>query len=147
MSTFRVGQLVRVKRDRMGQLINTNNHSYDGDVIYKMHQVDDDGTCKLAHPDTGVVGNWIPTNSLVLAESPDWQIIKGAISSDERAILELTEFQYTCTIETHTKSEVVLQQRDALMLMLAAADQIKSKPTIDTAPRLDLSDLDTFLNN
>jgi hypothetical protein len=83
----------------------------------------------------------------VLSESPDWQIIKGAISSDERAILELTEFQYSCTIETHTKSEVVLQQRDALMLMLAAADQLKNKPTLATAPRLDLSDLDDFLNN
>ncbi len=149
MNTIHVGQMVRVKRDpNSGGIMNPNNHSYSGDVTYVVHHLDDDGTCKLKHPESGTVGNWIQTSCLTLAESPDWQIIKAAVSSEERAILELTEFQYTCTIETHTKSEVVLQQRDALMLLLAASDQLNQiKSSQESAPRLDLSDLDAFLNN
>jgi hypothetical protein len=147
MTSFRVGQLVKVKRDQSGTLMNPNNHNYAGETIYRIHQIDDDNTCKLQNPQNNSIGNWIQISCITLTESPDWHIVKAAISPEELSILELTEFPFTCSLQTETKAEVVMHQKDALMLLLAAAEQVKEKNAPDIGASLDTSILDSFLDD
>ena len=127
-SKFRVGQLVKVRMDAQGNMVNPNSHNYAPNTLYRIAVIDDDGTAKLK-PDNGAgqTGNWIQLTSIEALPSPDWELLKKAMSPDEVAILELTDFPETVVIPNETKAQVVMKQADALGLLLAASDLLKQK--------------------
>lgn len=143
-SKFRVGQLVKVRMDAQGNMVNPNNHNYAPNTPYRIAVVDDDGTAKLKNPDSGLTGNWIQLNSIEAIPSPDWELLKRAMSPDEAAILELTDFPETVVIPIETKAQVVMKQTDSLALLLAASDMLKQKATQSLpagAPTFDPDDI------
>lgn len=142
-SKFRVGQRVKVRMDAQGNMVNPNGHTYQPNVNYIIDVIDNDGTAKLKHPDTGQIGNWIHLTSIEAVISPDWDLLKKAMSPDEVAILELTDFPTTVVIPTDSKSQVVMKQADSLALLLAASDILKQKATesLPETPTFDASNM------
>lgn len=143
-SKYRVGQRVKVRMDAQGNMVNPNGHSYQPNVRYIIDVIDNnDSTARLKHPDTSQIGNWIHLTSIEAMISPDWDLLKKAMSPDEVAILELTDFPTTVVIPTDSKSQVVMKQADSLALLLAASDILKQKATesLPETPTFDASNM------
>jgi hypothetical protein len=130
--------------DAQGNMVNPNGHSYQPNVGYIIDVIDNtDSTAKVRHPDTGQIGNWIHLTSIEAMISPDWDLLKKAMSPDEVSILELTDFPTTVVIPTDSKSQVVMKQADSLALLLAASDILKQKATesLPETPTFDASNM------